>query len=83
MEDNPELAGLLLDFLSAEGYEAETAGSGEEALELFRLTAQACRARYYAPGDRRLCCLLKIRSIGDTPIIIVSAKGEKRMSSAG
>lgn len=35
VEDNDELAEVLLDFLVAEGYEAEIAGNGYEALELF------------------------------------------------
>lgn len=78
VEDNPELAGLLLDFLSAEGYEAETAGSGEEALELFSShSPKLVVLDIMLPGIDGFAVCSKIRSIGDTPIIIVSAKGEK------
>ena len=35
VEDNPELAGLLCDFLRGENYTVSVADSGEKALKLY------------------------------------------------
>lgn len=78
VEDNDELAEVLLDFLVAEGYEAEIAGNGYEALELF--SAQSPRLvilDIMLPGMDGFTVCTEIRRLSDVPVIIVSARGEK------
>lgn len=78
VEDNDELAEVLLDFLAAGGYEAEIAGNGYEALELF--TAHSPRLvilDIMLPGLDGFAVCTEIRRLSDVPVIIVSARGEK------
>ena len=78
VEDNDELAEVLLDFLVAEGYEAEIAGNGYEALELF--SAHSHRLvilDIMLPGMDGFTVCTEIRRLSDVPVIIVSARGEK------
>lgn len=78
VEDNDELAEVLLDFLAAEGYEAEIAGNGYEALELFSAhSPRLVILDIMLPGMDGFTVCTEIRRLSDVPVIIVSARGEK------
>lgn len=78
VEDNAELGGLLMDFLTAEGYSAVLCTSGEEALERFSSDgARLIVLDVMLPGIDGMSVCAKIRESSNTPIIIVSAKSEK------
>jgi len=78
IEDDPETASQIVDFLGARGYQADLAGNGNDGLRL-------ASSRYYAvmtidrmlPGLDGLSIIRKLRESGiDTPALIVSALGE-------
>lgn len=78
VEDNKELANLLCDFLRAENYVVSIAASGENALSLYeKYGARLIVLDILLPGMDGFSVCKKIRSQGNTPIIIVSAKTEK------
>ena len=78
VEDNDELAEVLLDFLVAERYEAEIAGNGYEALELFSAhSPRLVILDIMLPGMDGFTVCTEIRRLSDVPVIIVSARGEK------
>lgn len=78
VEDNPELAELLQDFLRAEDYIVSTAPSGEKALELLkRYGAKLIILDIMLPGLDGFGVCSRIREQSNTPILIVSAKTDK------
>lgn len=78
VEDNKELAGLLCDFLRAEGYVVSVAGNGEKALALYeRYGARLLVLDVMLPGMDGFAICSKIREESNTPILIVSAKTTK------
>lgn len=78
VEDNRELAGLLYDFLCAEGYSVTIAESGEEALALYgQCGARLIILDIMLKGIDGFAVCKKIRENSNTPILIVSAKTEK------
>ena len=78
VEDHEELGELLSDFLQAEGYDVYLAGSGEEGLEIYEAEgAKLIILDVMLPGLDGFGVCSKIRQHGNTPIIIVSAKGGK------
>lgn len=79
VEDNKELSQLLCDFLRAEGYIVSIADTGEKALSYFeKYGAKLVILDIMLPGIDGFSVCKKIREQNDTPIIIVSAKGEKK-----
>lgn len=78
VEDNKELSQLLRDFLINEGYAVSTAETGEKALALYeRYGARLVVLDIMLPGLDGFSVLKKIREKSNTPVLIVSAKGEK------
>lgn len=78
VEDNRELAGLLMDFLRAENYIVSIAENGEKALRLYeRYGARLIVLDIMLPGMDGFAVCKKIRESSNTPILIVSAKTEK------
>ncbi len=78
VEDDPEIAQLLSDFLRAEDFSVSVAGSGEKALSLFeRYGAKLVVLDVLLPGMDGFAVCAKIREQKNTPILIVSAKTEK------
>lgn len=78
VEDNKELADILCDFLRAENYIVSVAADGEKALSLYRkYGARLVLLDIMLPGIDGFAVCAGIREIGNTPIIIVSAKTEK------
>ena len=78
IEDNKEIADLLADFLKAEHYVVSTADTGEKALSSFeRYGARLVLLDIMLPGMDGFAVCEKIRKTSDTPILILSARGEK------
>ena len=78
VEDNKEISALLCDFVTAEGYSAEIAASGEAAMAFWeRERARLVVLDIMLPGMDGFVVCRKIREDGNVPIIIVSAKSEK------
>lgn len=78
VEDNPEIAQLLCDFLRAEDFSVSVAGSGEKALAIYeRYGAKLVVLDVLLPGIDGFAVCSKIREQSNTPILIVSAKTEK------
>jgi two-component system, OmpR family, response regulator len=78
VEDDPETASQLVDFLGARGYQADLARNGNDGL---RLASSHCYAVMtidrMLPGMDGLSIIRKLRESGiDTPALIVSALGE-------
>lgn len=79
VEDNKELADLLCDFLRAENYTVSVAESGEKALSLYeKYGARLIVLDIMLPQMDGFAVCQKIREESNTPILIVSAKTEKR-----
>ncbi len=78
VEDNRELSGLLCDFLKGERYSVAVAESGEQALAIYnREGVKLVILDIMMPGMDGFAVCKKIRSGGNTPILIVSAKTAK------
>lgn len=78
VEDNRELSGLLCDFLKGERYSVAVAESGEQALAIYnREGVKLVILDIMLPGIDGFAVCKKIRSGGNTPILIVSAKTAK------
>lgn len=78
VEDNKELADLLCGFLRAENYTVSIADTGEKALTLYeRYGARLIILDILLPGMDGFAVCARIRKQSNTPILIVSAKGEK------
>jgi two-component system, OmpR family, response regulator len=78
VEDDPETASQLVDFLRTRGYEVDLARNGNEGL---RLGSSGCYAVMtidrMLPGVDGLSIIRKLRESGiDMPVLIVSALGE-------
>lgn len=75
VEDNIEIAGLLCDFLRAEGFTVSHADSGEKGLALFeKYGAKLVILDIMLPGMDGFAVCRKIRESENTPIFIVSAR---------
>ena len=84
VEDNPEIAQLLSDFLRAEDFSVSVARSGEKALSIFlRYGAKLVVLDIMLPGMDGFAVCAKIREQNNTPILIVSAKTEKNDKLTG
>jgi DNA-binding response OmpR family regulator len=77
-EDNKELSTLMSDFLRAEGYTVTVADSGEKAVNIFeKYGARLVLLDIMLPGMDGFSVCERIRKKDDTPIFILSAKGDK------
>ena len=78
VEDNRELGSLLGDFLKERGYQVYLATSGEEALKVIeKQETKLVVLDVMLPGIDGLGILKMLRTKGNVPIIICSAKTEK------
>ena len=78
VEDNSELCGLLCEFLRAEGYVVSSADSGEKALALYeKYGARLVLLDINLPGLDGFSVCKRIRARENTPIIILTARGDK------
>lgn len=78
VEDNNQISSVLRDFLMNEGYSVSIASTGNEALELYeQYSPRLVVLDIMLPGIDGFAVCQKIRSISNTPILIVSAKNTK------
>lgn len=84
VEDDRELAGLLTDFLRAEGYTVSAVDSGERGIELFeRYGARLVVLDVNLPDVNGFAVCSRLRENADTPILIVSCRTEKEDKLSG
>lgn len=84
IEDDKKLCDFLRDYLSKEGFEVEAIQAGEEALERFQVAEpDIVILDLMLAGVDGLEVCRRIRSLSDTPIIILTAKGEEAYRVAG
>ncbi|OPX46302.1 sensory transduction protein regX3 [Ruminiclostridium hungatei] len=84
IEDNPELGTILCDFLARDGYSLYLAKSGEEGMEFIREnTVRLVLLDVMLPGMDGFGVCQLIRAQGNIPIIIISARVDKRDKIAG
>jgi two-component system KDP operon response regulator KdpE len=79
VDDEPQISRVLRRSLAARGYEVQTAGDGEEALEVFAQWAPDLVITDLSMpemGGLELCRRLRARS--SVPLIVLSVKGEER-----
>ena len=78
IEDDPETASQLVDFLGTRGYQADLAHNGDDGLRLASSHSYAVMTiDRMLPGVDGLSIIRKLRESGnDTPALIVSALGE-------
>ena len=78
IEDDPETASQLVDFLGTRGYQADLAHNGNDGLRLASSHSYAVMTiDRMLPGMDGLSIIRKLRESGnDTPALIVSALGE-------
>ncbi|MGZ5842984.1 MAG: winged helix-turn-helix domain-containing protein [Xanthobacteraceae bacterium] len=78
IEDDPETASQLVDFLGTRGYQADLAHNGNDGLRLASSHSYAVMTiDRMLPGVDGLSIIRKLRESGnDTPALIVSALGE-------
>lgn len=78
IEDDKELAGLLTDFLRAEGYTVSAVDNGERGIELFeRYGARLVVLDINLPEMNGFAVCSRLRENTDTPILIVSCRTDK------
>lgn len=84
IEDNMELGTILCDFLARDGYSLFHAVSGEEGMEFLQKdSAKLVLLDIMLPGMDGFGVCRTIRSKGNIPIIIMSAKVDKEDKIAG
>jgi DNA-binding response OmpR family regulator len=77
IDDDTELCALLGDFLKLEGFQTEAVHDGAEAVEHCRLHSyDAVVLDVMLPGLQGLDVLRKLREFSNTPILMLTARGE-------
>jgi len=77
VDDDPKITQMLRRVLTLEGYEVATAGSGAESLLQLRATEpDLVILDILMPGMDGLEVCRRIRTVGDTPILLLTAKDE-------
>jgi len=77
VDDDPNIAQLVVLYLQKEGYEVQTADRGDEALELFRKNPpDLILLDLMLPGMDGLEVCRQVRRTSAIPIIMLTAKGE-------
>ena len=78
VDDDKALCDLLERYLSENGYTTQTVNDGTEMLQaLEQTTPDLIILDLMLPGDDGLTLAKKIRSRDNTPIIILSARGDE------
>ncbi len=78
VDDDKALCDLLTRYLSENGYAATSVNDGEEMRNfLLQTTPELIILDLMLPGDDGLSLAKEVRNTGDTPIIILSARGDE------
>lgn len=76
-DDNVDITDVLEAYVRKEGYEPLVAADGEEALRLFRqYEPAAVLLDVMMPKEDGYEVCRKIRAVSDTPVILITARGE-------
>lgn len=76
-DDNADITDVLAAYVKKEGYEPVIAADGEEALRLFRQhDPAAVLLDVMMPKEDGYEVCRKIRAVSDTPVILITARGE-------
>ena len=76
-DDNTDITDVLEAYVRKEGYEPLVAADGEEALRLFRQHEPAAvLLDVMMPKEDGYEVCRKIRAVSDTPVILITARGE-------
>ncbi len=79
IEDNKEIADILCDFLRVEGYSVKVCDTGEQGIIFFEQEkAKLVILDIMLPNIDGFSVCKKIREHSNTPILIISAKTEKK-----
>ena len=79
VDDDPQMVRALRTNLVAHGYRVQTAATGEEALTSYAdQRPDALVLDLGLPGIDGVEVIRRLREIGSTPIIVLSARGEER-----
>lgn len=77
VEDDPEIIGLLTDFLAVEGFGVLAAGHAPGALDALDRNGVDCvLLDVMLPGDSGFDVCRRIRERSDVPLLFLSARGE-------
>jgi DNA-binding response OmpR family regulator len=77
VEDEPEIVGLLADFLAVEGFGVVSAGDPAAAIDALDAQAIACVVLdVMLPGGSGFDVCRRIRERSDVPVLFLSARGE-------
>ena len=77
VDDDQDLAGMLQEYLEPEGFSVEWAGDGPAALErLAEETFDLVILDVMMPGMNGFEVLRRIRAEGDTPVLMLTARGD-------
>ncbi len=80
IDDNPQIQKLVTVNLQARGYAVQTAGSGEEALDLFKSSQfDLILLDLILPGISGIDVCIWIRQQSDVPIIVLSAREDEEL----
>jgi DNA-binding response OmpR family regulator len=78
IDDNPQIQKLVTVNLQARGYVVQTASSGEEAIDLFKIGQfDLVLLDLILPGISGIDVCIWIRQQSDIPIIVLSARGDE------
>ncbi len=80
IDDNPQVQKLVTVNLQARGYIVQTAGSGEEAIDLFKVGQfDLVLLDLVLPGISGIDVCIWIRQQSDLPIIVLSAREDEEL----
>lgn len=78
VDDDVQLAAMLQEFLELDGFRVQTVGSGEAALQqLHELAPELIILDVMLPGMDGFAVLGCIKATHDTPVIMLTARGEE------
>jgi DNA-binding response OmpR family regulator len=75
VEDEPEIAALMRDFLEADGFRVLLAPDAEEAAEALALGPDCLLLDVMLPGRSGFDLCRSVRSSSDVPVLFLSARG--------
>jgi DNA-binding response OmpR family regulator len=75
VEDEPEIAALIRDFLEADGFRVVLAADAEEAAGALRAAPDCVLLDVMLPGASGFDLCREIRSASDVPVLFLSARG--------
>jgi len=78
IDDDAQLADMLHEYLEKQGFDVQAAQSGEDGLELFKtMGPDLVVLDVMLPGMNGFEVLNALRQIGNTPVVMLTARGEE------